>query len=94
MQKYHCIACFEEVYSTTEYNAALAMFLHMLASIKYHGEEAIDVLMEMQGVADKLRHVGEDMRSVFEDPRSVDESGAAYVIAHLESWLNFLVSRN
>ncbi|KAF5643091.1 hypothetical protein F52700_2806 [Fusarium sp. NRRL 52700] len=88
------IACFEEVYSTTEYNAALAMFLHMLASIKYHGEEATDVLMEMQGVADKLRHVGEDMRSVFEDPISVDEPRAAYVIAHLESWLKSIVSRN
>ncbi|KAF5613406.1 hypothetical protein F25303_14234 [Fusarium sp. NRRL 25303] len=88
------IPCFGELYSTTEYNAALAMFLHILASIEYHGEEATDVLKEMKGVADKLRHVGEDMRSVFEDPMSVDESGAAYAIAHLESWLNFIVSRN
>ncbi|KAH7143326.1 hypothetical protein DER46DRAFT_566331 [Fusarium sp. MPI-SDFR-AT-0072] len=88
------IACFGEVYSTTEYNAVLAMFLHMLASITYHGEAATDVLEEMQGVANKLRHVGEDMRSVFEDPTSVDEPGAAYVIAHLESWLKYIVSRN
>ncbi|CVL05293.1 uncharacterized protein FMAN_10846 [Fusarium mangiferae] len=88
------IPCFGELRSTTEYDAALAMFLHILASIEYHGEEATDILEEMNGVADKLRHVGEDMRSVFEDPTSVEESGAAYVIAHLESWLNFLVSSN
>ncbi|KAF5258576.1 hypothetical protein FOXYS1_10847 [Fusarium oxysporum] len=88
------IARFGEVYSTTEYNAVLAMFLHMLASIKYHSEEATDILEEMQGVANKLRHVGEDMRSVFEDPTSVDEPGAAYVIAHLESWLKDIVLRN
>ncbi|KAF4958677.1 hypothetical protein FGADI_2227 [Fusarium gaditjirri] len=88
------IACFGEVYSTTEYNAVLAVFLHMLASIKYHGEEATDVLEEMQGVANKLRHVGEDLRCVFEDPTSIDEPGAAYVIAHLESWLKYIVSGN
>ncbi|KAF4424230.1 hypothetical protein FACUT_10377 [Fusarium acutatum] len=88
------IACFGEVYSTTEYNAALAMFLNILASIKYYGEEATDVLEEMQGVANKFRQFGEDMRSVFEDPTSVDEPGAAYVIAHLESWLKCIVSRN
>ncbi|KLP09064.1 uncharacterized protein Y057_3340 [Fusarium fujikuroi] len=88
------IPCFEESYSTTEYNAALAMFLHLLASIEYHGEEATDVLEEMKSVADKLRDVGEDVRSVFEDPTSVDESGSAYAIAHLESWLNFTVPRN
>ncbi|KAH6980307.1 hypothetical protein EDB82DRAFT_466285 [Fusarium venenatum] len=88
------IACFGEVYSMTEYNAALAMFLHMLASIRYQGQEATDVLEEMQGVANKLRHVGEDMRSVFEDPTSVNEPGAAYVIVHLESWLKYIVSRN
>jgi hypothetical protein len=66
----------------------------MLASIKYHSEEATDILEEMQGVANKLHHVGEDMRSVFEDPTSVDEPGAAYVIAHLESWLKDIVLRN
>lgn len=88
------ITCFGELYSTTQYNAALAMFLHILASIEYHGEEAADVLEEVQGVADKLRHVGEDMRSVFEDPTAVDESGAAYAIAHLDSWLKCIVSRN
>ncbi|KAF5549111.1 hypothetical protein FMEXI_4453 [Fusarium mexicanum] len=58
-----------------------ALFSHNLLRgsiyIKYHGEEAVDVLEEMQGVANKVRHVGEDMRSVFEDPASVDEPGAA-----------------
>ncbi|OBS20055.1 hypothetical protein FPOA_11776 [Fusarium poae] len=87
-------ACFAGVYSTTEYNTALAVFLHMLASIRYQGEEATDVLEEMQGVANKLRYVGEDMRSVFEDPTSIDEPGAAYVVAHLESWLKYIVLRN
>ncbi|KAM0490377.1 hypothetical protein ACHAP8_011652 [Fusarium lateritium] len=88
------IACFGEVYSKTEYNASLAMFLHMLVSIRYQGQEATDVLEEMQGVANKLRHVEEDMKSVFEDLTSVDEPGAASVIAHLESWHKHIVSRN
>ncbi|KAF5686229.1 hypothetical protein FDENT_5916 [Fusarium denticulatum] len=88
------IACFREGYSTTDYNAALAVFFNILASIRYHGQEATDVLEEMQGVAKKFRHFGEDTRSVFEDPTSVEELGAAYVIAHLESWLKSIVLRN
>ncbi|KAF5578122.1 hypothetical protein FPANT_10110 [Fusarium pseudoanthophilum] len=88
------IACFGEVYSTTEYNAALAVFLNILASIKYNGQEATDVLEEMQGVANTLRSFAEDIRSVFEDPTSVDEPGATYVIAHLESWLKCIVLSN
>ncbi|KAF5577607.1 hypothetical protein FPCIR_12009 [Fusarium pseudocircinatum] len=88
------IACFGELYSTADYPAALAVFFNILATIKYHGQEAMDVLEEMQGVAKKFRHFGEDMRSVFEDPTSVEEPGAAYVIAHLESWLKGIVSRS
>ncbi|KAF4460019.1 hypothetical protein FALBO_13213 [Fusarium albosuccineum] len=74
---------FSDVQASTKYNAALAVFLHILAHSPWRAEEPMDVFIELQRVANKLRHMGEELYNAFEDGKLVNEKAATSWISRL-----------
>jgi hypothetical protein len=78
---------FTSIETTTKYDAALAVFLHMLLDISVSQQRGTldvpDVFTQIRYRADEIKRSHEELYDVFIDPKLISESDAVRLI---EAW--------